>query len=82
MKEQRIVLPPYTKWSAKFKKTFFERLGGWNSIQNADDMAFAEEIVLVVRDNMYLVEIKWVKDTVEVLKKDLPLSIRNKIKTT
>jgi len=79
MKEQRIVLPPYAKWSAKFKKTFFERLGGWNSVRNEADMEFAEEIVLVVRDGMYLIEIKWVKDIVEVQKKDLPLGIRKKL---
>jgi hypothetical protein len=79
MKSQRIPLPPYQKWSKSFKKVFFQRLGGWNSIKSEDDMEFAEEIALVIRDGMCLVEIKWYQDTVEMLPKDLPPSIRKKI---
>lgn len=78
--EKRIKLPPYSKWSPKFKKTFFERLGAFNSIKDERDMEFVKEIVLVVRDGMYLLEITRYQDIVEVLKKDLPIRIRQQVK--
>ena len=78
--EQRIILPPYQKWSPKFKATFFERLGEWNSIKSENDMENVKQIVLVIRNNMYLLEVTRNPDIVEVLKKDLPLSIRKQIK--
>lgn len=50
-----------------------------NSIKNEEDMAYVKDIVLVVRDDMYTLEITRHTDIVEVLKKDLPLGIRKRI---
>lgn len=76
---QKVTLPPFEKWSPSFKKTFFERLGAWNSIKSEDDMRFAKEINLVVKNDMYSIEIQWHTDIIEVLKKDLPRSIKSKL---
>ena len=79
--KQVIILPPFCKWSPKFKKTLFERIGNWNSIKEEDDMRFAKEIRLIINNktNMITIEIDWNTDIIEVLKNDLPLSIKNKI---
>jgi hypothetical protein len=80
MKKQIIVLQPYEKWSPKFKQIFMQRVGRWNSIRNDEDMEYAKEIRLVVHEDMYTIEIDWYIDIIEVLKKDLPVSIKKQIK--
>ena len=79
MSDKVIVLPPFNKWSPKFKQTFFERIGSHNSIKGEEDMQFAKEIRLVVRDNKYLIEVDWQTDIVEVLKKELPAGVKSKL---
>jgi hypothetical protein len=80
MKKQIIVLPEYSKWSPKFKTSFMQRVGKWNHIYSDDDMQFAKEIRLVIHKDVYTIEIDWYTDIVEVLKNDLPISIKKQIK--
>jgi len=77
-KKQIIILPEFSKWTPKFKKIFFERIGNWNHIKTYDDMRFAKEIRLIIDNDIYTIEIDWYKDIIELLKKDIPLSIRKK----
>lgn len=76
--KRKVLLPPYEKWPAAFKKRFFERLSGVNSIKSEEDMAFVKCVYLVERDDgMVTLEIKRYKDIVEVLPKDLPAKFRS-----
>lgn len=79
MTDKVIVLPPFNKWSPKFKQTFLEKLEAQNTMKSEEDMQYANEIRLVVRDNKYLIEVDWQSDVVEFLKKELPTSIKAKI---
>jgi hypothetical protein len=78
-KKQIIVLPEFDKWTPTFKKKLFERIGNWNHIKNYDDMRFAKEIRLVIHKNIYTIEIDWYNDIIQLLEKDIPISIRKKI---
>jgi len=67
-----IILPPYNEWSKEFKKIFFSRLGNFNSIKNEEDMFFAKEIRLIYRNKMFMIEVDWHTDIIELLKSDIP----------
>lgn len=75
MSEKVIILPPYKKWSPKFKKTFFEK---FNDISE-EDIEYTKEIRVLVNDNKYYIEIEWKTDVVEFLKKELPSSVKKEL---
>ena len=79
MTDKTIVLAPFTKWSPKFRETFFEKIGPQHSIKSEEDMAFAKEIRLVVKDNKYVIEIDWKTDAIEMQKKDLPIGVKKQL---
>ena len=79
MTEKTIVLAPFSKWSPKFRETFFEKIGPQHSIKSEEDMAFAKEIRLVANDNKFVIEIDWKTDAVEMQKKDLPAGVKKQL---